>query len=104
MHREVAEENVAAMDALFSQFPDLFAWRAPMGGCVAYPKYKGADGVEAFCRSLIENAGVLLLPASIYRSELLDTAADHFRIGVGRKTGFAEGLSAMQDHLQQHYR
>jgi len=44
----------------------------------------GADGVEDFCRRLVEEAGVLLLPASIYRSELTETPADRFRIGVGR--------------------
>jgi aspartate/methionine/tyrosine aminotransferase len=40
--------------------------------------------VEAFCRDLVEQAGVVLLPASIYASELGDVPADRFRIGVGR--------------------
>jgi aspartate/methionine/tyrosine aminotransferase len=46
----------------------------------------GPDGVEQFCTNLVEEAGVLLLPASVYRSQLTDTPADHFRIGIGRLT------------------
>jgi aspartate/methionine/tyrosine aminotransferase len=41
--------------------------------------------VERFCAELVEQAGVLLLPASIYRSELTPTPGDRFRIGVGRR-------------------
>jgi aspartate/methionine/tyrosine aminotransferase len=51
---------------------------------VAFPRYLGADGAEKMCVNLVEEAGVLLLPASIYRSALTDTPAGHFRIGVGR--------------------
>ena len=37
------------------------------------------------CTQLVEETGVLTLPASIYRSELTETPADHFRVGVGRR-------------------
>jgi aspartate/methionine/tyrosine aminotransferase len=52
---------------------------------VAYPRYLGADGVERFCETLLAEAGVLLLPGSVYRSELTATPPDRFRIGVGRQ-------------------
>src|SRR5262249_54215776 len=42
----------------------------PDGGCIGYPKYLGAEGVEEFAKELVEQAGVLLLPASIYKSDL----------------------------------
>ena len=61
-----------------------FAWEPPQAGCVCFPRYLGADGVEAFCRDLVEQAGVVLLPASIYASELGEVPPDRFRIGVGR--------------------
>lgn len=83
-NRAIIAANVPVFDAFFAQFPDLFEWQAPDGGCVAYPRYLGADGVEEFCTRLVEEAGVLLLPASIYRSELTPTPADRFRVGVGR--------------------
>ncbi|MEU4330689.1 pyridoxal phosphate-dependent aminotransferase [Nonomuraea dietziae] len=84
-NRAVIAANLPAFDAFFADFGELFEWRAPDGGCVAYPRYLGTDGVERFCAELVEQAGVLLLPASIYRSELTPTPGDRFRIGVGRR-------------------
>ncbi|WP_431899041.1 aminotransferase class I/II-fold pyridoxal phosphate-dependent enzyme [Nonomuraea sp. bgisy101] len=83
-NRAIIAANLPVFDAFFADFGELFQWRAPDGGCVAYPRYLGPDGVEAFCADLVEQAGVLLLPAGIYRSELTDSPADRFRIGVGR--------------------
>ncbi|GAA1409820.1 pyridoxal phosphate-dependent aminotransferase [Kitasatospora putterlickiae] len=84
-NRALIAENLPLFEAFFARYADLFEWRAPDGGCVAYPRYLGADGVEAFCAGLVEEAGVLLLPASVFRSELTPTPADRFRIGVGRR-------------------
>ena len=83
-NRGIIAANLPQFDAFFVQFESLFHWQAPDGGCVAYPRYLGPDGVEAFCTDLVEQAGVLLLPASIYRSELTATPTDRLRIGVGR--------------------
>jgi aspartate/methionine/tyrosine aminotransferase len=93
-------KNLVLLDAFFAERPDLFEWRRPDGGCVAYPRYLGRDGVEAFTTRLVEEAGVLLLPASIYRSKLTPTEPDRFRIGCGR-AGLADGLAAFRAHLAQ---
>ncbi|MCX4689738.1 pyridoxal phosphate-dependent aminotransferase [Kitasatospora purpeofusca] len=84
-NRAIVAANLPLFDEFFARFDGLFEWRAPDGGCVAYPRYLGADGVEAFCTGLVEEAGVLLLPASVFRSSLTPTPADRFRIGVGRR-------------------
>jgi aspartate/methionine/tyrosine aminotransferase len=83
-NRDIIATNLPLFDAFFARYADLFEWQHPDGGCVAYPRYCGPGDVETLCRHLVEQAGVLLLPASIYRSELTPTPADHFRIGVGR--------------------
>ena len=67
---------------------------------MAYPRYKGPEGVETFTRTLVEDSGVLLLPSTIYRSELGATPTDRFRIGFGRK-GIDAGLAAMEAHLEK---
>ncbi len=90
--------NLDLADVFFREFPDRFEWRRPDGGCTAYPRYLGADGVEAFCRRLVEEAGVVLLPASIYRSSLTPTPPDRFRIGLGRNHTGA-GLDMMRKFL-----
>ncbi|MFG3229654.1 aminotransferase class I/II-fold pyridoxal phosphate-dependent enzyme [Kitasatospora sp. NPDC048194] len=84
-NRGIIAENLPLFDAFFAEFPELFEWRAPDGGCVSYPRYLGADGVEEFCTALVEQAGVLLMPASMFRSELTPTPTDRFRIGIGRR-------------------
>ncbi|NJP88561.1 pyridoxal phosphate-dependent aminotransferase [Nonomuraea sp. FMUSA5-5] len=83
-NRAIIAANLPRFEAFFTEFADLFEWRAPDGGCVAFPRYLGPEGVETFCTDLVERAGVLLLPASIYRSQLTGTPTDRFRIGVGR--------------------
>jgi hypothetical protein len=43
------------------------------------------------CADLVTEAGVLLLPASMYQSQLTPVPADRFRVGVGRSDPL-EGL------------
>ena len=88
------------LDALFARWTELFDWERPQGGCICFPRYKGADGVEAFCRGLVEQAGVLLAPASLFRSSLADTPTDRFRVGVGRSNP-EPALEAMQRFLER---
>ncbi len=97
-NRNLCVENLRKLDTFFARHADLFEWYAPAGGCIAYPRYLGSEGVERFCARLVEEAGVLLLPASMYRSELLETPADCFRIGYGR-AGMDDALGAFDAYL-----
>jgi aspartate/methionine/tyrosine aminotransferase len=99
----IVRSNIQDLDIFFADYSMLFDWIHPQGGCVAFPKYTGSDGVEQFCRSLIEESGVLLLPSSIYKSELCQTPKDHFRIGFGRVDIFKEGLKMMRTHIENKY-
>lgn len=92
-------ENVALLETFFAEFPHLFQWYRPDGGCVAYPRYTGPGAVDTFAAELVERSGVLLLPAGIYRSDLGATPTDRFRIGYGR-AGLAAGLDAFRTHLR----
>ncbi|MFF1818968.1 aminotransferase class I/II-fold pyridoxal phosphate-dependent enzyme [Kribbella sp. NPDC058245] len=83
-NRGIVAANLPLFTEFFDRYPDLFEFTAPDGGCVTYPRYLGPDGVEAMCEALVEQTGVLLLPASIYRSELTATPTDRFRVGLGR--------------------
>ena len=83
--RATLAENLPLFEAFFAEWEELFEWEPPAGGCVCFPRYLGDDGVEAFCRALLEEAGVVLLPAGIFASALADIPADRFRIGLGRR-------------------
>jgi len=83
-NRQIIAHNLVSFNEFFSRRRDLFQWQEPQGGCVAYPRYLGSEGVESMCTELVEEAGVLLLPASIYHSSLTASPDDRFRVGVGR--------------------
>jgi len=83
-NRAIVDANLPVFGAFFAEHADAFDWAPPQAGCVCFPRYLGADGVEALCHDLVEQAGVVLLPSSIYASPLGDVPADRFRIGVGR--------------------
>lgn len=100
-NRGIARHNLGLLDAFFADFPHLFDWRAPDGSCVAFIRYKGGDGVERFTDRLVEESGVLLLPSSIYRSELGPVPQDYFRIGFGR-SNMEEGLAVFRDWLMKN--
>ncbi len=97
-NRSIMTTNAPLFDAFFARHPDLFEWYHPDGSCVAFPRYLGADGVESFCRNLLRAEGVLLLPASLFVSDLVDTPPDRFRIGIGRRDP-APALAAMDRYL-----
>ena len=94
------DANLKLWDHFFDAHQALFEWRHPDGSCMAFPRYKGKDGVEAFCRSLVEESGVLFLPSTIYSSDLGATPKDRFRLGFGRKN-LAAGIDALTQHLQR---
>ncbi|RED52198.1 aminotransferase class I/II-fold pyridoxal phosphate-dependent enzyme [Aestuariispira insulae] len=90
--------NVEKLDAFFAEFPDLFDWQRPDGGCVAFPRYKGPGSTDEFCDRLVEKSGVLLLPPRLYHSDLLPVKYDRFRVGFGR-ANIDEGLAAWRAHI-----
>jgi aspartate/methionine/tyrosine aminotransferase len=99
-NRRIIAANVPLFTDFFARYPELFEFAAPAGGCVCYPRYLGADGVEAMCADLVEQAGVLLLPSSIYSSELTETPTDRFRVGLGR-SGPEEALDVWASWLEK---
>jgi aspartate/methionine/tyrosine aminotransferase len=97
-NRDIVAANRPLFDDFFARWVDLFDWQPPVGGCVCFPRYKGGD-VEDFCARLLDAEGVLVLPASMYFSEIAATPVDHFRVGIGRK-GLEEGLVAFDRFLR----
>jgi aspartate/methionine/tyrosine aminotransferase len=99
-NRALLKSNLSQLDKFFCEYPNLFEWTIPDGGCVGYPRFIGRGGVENFCHRLIEEVGILLLPSSIYKSELLEAPTDRFRIGYGRKN-LDLGLEVFREFLNK---
>ncbi len=97
--RQLADRNLAIvlhnleiLDGFFERHPNRFTWQRPPAGPIAFPQYKGGD-VEAFCRRLVTQAGVLLLPGTLF-----DDEHNHFRIGFGRKN-LPQAVAALEDFI-----
>lgn len=101
-NRSLMRQNIQKLDAFFAEYADLFEWSHPDGGCIAFPRYVGRGDVETLCENLVTEAGVLLLPASIYRSDLMATPTDRFRIGFGR-ANIDTGLEAFRGFLNSNH-
>jgi aspartate/methionine/tyrosine aminotransferase len=102
-NRAIVSRNITALSAFFGETSDLFDWKEPDGGCVGFIRYKGKDGVEAFTKRLVEEAGVLFLPASLFRSELNEVPGDCLRVGFGR-SHVPEGLAVLRTWMKQSSR
>ncbi len=97
--RAIARDGYAKAAAFLAEFPDLFDAYRPDGGVTLFPRYKGPEGVEDFCRRLVEEVGALLLPSSVYASALTPISTDRFRLGYGR-SDLDEGLVAMRSFIR----
>lgn len=97
-NRKIVAVNDLAVTQFVSEHEELFEYSTPVGGCVSFLRFKGSEGAEAFCTTAVEESGVLLLPASIYKSGVGEVPMDRIRFGIGR-TNVPESLAALSDHL-----
>ncbi len=88
----VIKHNLAIMDDFFSRHADLFSWVRPQAGSMGFPKLLRGE-VEEFCDALVRQAGVLLLPGTMY-----DDTGNHFRVGLGRKN-LPQAVERLKDFL-----
>ncbi|MFZ5428122.1 MAG: aminotransferase class I/II-fold pyridoxal phosphate-dependent enzyme [Thermodesulfobacteriota bacterium] len=87
--------NLELLRGFMARHAGLFDWAEPTGGPIAFPRLASGEDAEPFCAAVLEGSGVLLLPGRLYG----DAWKAHFRIGFGR-TGFADGLAALEGYLQ----
>jgi aspartate/methionine/tyrosine aminotransferase len=98
-NRAIVAANISAVRDFCADYPDLLAFEAPMGGCVSFPRFLGQEGSDTFARRTVEEAGILTLPSSIYRSNLGDVPSDRLRIGFGR-TSLPTTIAALREYLE----
>jgi len=90
----IVKNNINILDQFFTQHSELFSWAVPEGGCIGFVKYHGPENIDDFSKNLVEEKGVLLLPANVY-----SVSTNHFRIGFGRKN-MPEALNHLKDFLR----
>jgi len=90
---DIIARNLDILDSFFARHADRFVWQRPRAGSIAFPRLLGQD-VDAFCRALATQAGVLLLPGTVY-----DDTGNHFRVGFGRKN-LPQAVARLDEHLR----
>jgi aspartate/methionine/tyrosine aminotransferase len=85
--------NLAVLEAFMAAHGDVFRWRRPAGGSICFPVFLRPEGAEAFCRRLVEETGIMMLPASPFQY-----GDRHVRIGFGRDN-LPEVLQRLADYL-----
>jgi aspartate/methionine/tyrosine aminotransferase len=93
---DIITRNLVLVDAFFRRYPEIFAWQLPKAGPIAFPRLIGLD-VNAFCDALIQKAGVLLLPGTLFEDSL-----NHFRIGFGR-LNVPEAIARVETFLKEMF-
>ena len=66
---------------------------APGRGSVAFPRLRGDRQSGHFCRDVLEQKNVMILPGEVF-----DYAGNHFRVGLGR-TSFREALTQVEAYI-----
>ncbi|MFN2527129.1 MAG: aminotransferase class I/II-fold pyridoxal phosphate-dependent enzyme [Candidatus Baltobacteraceae bacterium] len=93
-NRLLIAKNLALLDSFVQRNASRVSWVRPQAAPIGFLRIRDSGGAAAFCHDLLEKAGVLLLPSTIYQME--DT---HVRIGFGR-ANFEQGLAQFEKYLR----
>ncbi len=87
----IIERNLGAIEELAARRADALAWVSPEAGSVGLLRVDVPEGAAAMCGRAAKEAGVMLLPSSVFAY-----GDSHVRLGLGRAT-FADDLAVFSD-------
>jgi len=90
---QIVLRNLPLLSAFFSRHADLFDWTPPNAATIGFARFKPQHDVQSFCDTLVRDAGVLLLPGTVYDEPR------HIRFGFGRKN-MPESLAHLESYLR----
>ncbi|MGO9488964.1 MAG: aminotransferase class I/II-fold pyridoxal phosphate-dependent enzyme [Solirubrobacteraceae bacterium] len=90
--RRLLLENLPRVDRFMARHERLFDWVRPSAGPIGFPRVRDGRDVTEWCERLAAQAGVLLLPGSVYDE------SDHVRFGFGR-TSLPLALERLEGQL-----
>jgi aspartate/methionine/tyrosine aminotransferase len=89
---QIVLRNLRQLSAFFASQDELFEWTPPNASTIGFVRLKLQQNVETFCEELVREAGVLLLPGTVYDEPR------HIRFGYGRRN-MPEALAAFETWL-----
>ena len=94
-HLARIKRNLALLDPFFEEFRGWFEWIKPKAGTIGFPRLNGPMTASGFCRKVVQEAGIMLLPSTVF-----DYGDQHFRLGFGREN-MPEVLEIFRDFLKK---
>lgn len=89
---QIVLRNLPQLNAFFSRHADLFEWTPPNASTIGFAHFKPQRDVQAYCETVVREAGVLLLPGTVYDEPR------HVRFGYGRRN-LPEALAHFESWL-----
>jgi len=94
-NRQIVLNNLSLLQAFLARRSELFSWTAPNASPIGFVEFHAGRDVQQFCEALVRDAGVLLLPGTVYDEPR------HIRFGYGRRN-MPESLAQLESYLQSH--
>ena len=91
----IIRHNLTLLRTFFEAHAEWLRWTEPVAGPIGFPTLLTGEPVDDFCRRVLSQTGVLLLPGSVYAG-----ASREFRIGYGRAS-MPEALARLGGWLDQ---
>ncbi|MCK5097777.1 MAG: aminotransferase class I/II-fold pyridoxal phosphate-dependent enzyme [Desulfobacteraceae bacterium] len=91
---ELIKTNLNLLDAFFENYNSIFEWHRPIAGPIAFPRLKLDKPVSLFCKEILDQKSVLLLPSDLYEYK-----SNNFRIGFARKN-LPECLNKFEEYVK----
>lgn len=92
---QIVLRNLPQLRAFLSRHADIFDWTPPNASTIGFAHFKPQRDVESFCDRLVREAGVLLLPGTVYDEPR------HIRFGYGRRN-MPESLAQFEAWLSTY--
>ena len=101
--KAIVTANLGHWERFMTDHKSLIRWVRPTGGSVGFPKWLGEGSVDEFAENAVQEAGVMVLPSSVFRHGNPRAAmTNNFRVGLGRKS-FPGALDRLDTHIHARY-
>jgi aspartate/methionine/tyrosine aminotransferase len=89
----IIQTNLKYIREFMATRTETFSWREPLAGPIAFARLRHGSAA-AFCEALVNEKGVLLVPATVF-----DFGDQHLRFGLGRRN-FPDGLARLNEYFE----
>ena len=90
---QIVLRNLPLLTGFFARYSNIFDWTPPNAATIGFARFKPQQDVHDWCENLVRDAGVLLLPGTVYDE------SRHIRFGYGRKN-MPESLAQFDAYLK----